>query len=72
MVETYNSEIVQNYLNGYASESMPMMQLMAQVIVILIIGIALWRISTIFNKRKVNRRENVFSQSRFQKHWRNK
>lgn len=71
MIETYDPEIVSTYLNGVASESIPMMKLMAQVLVILIVGIFLWRISAIFNRKRVNRHQNVFSDSRFQKHWRN-
>lgn len=70
MIETYNSEIVHTYLNGIASESMPMVKLMAQVLVILITGIVLWRISTIFSKKKVQRRKSIFGESRYQKHWR--
>lgn len=72
MTETYNPEIVNEFLNGIASESVPMMKLMVQVIVILIVGIFLWRISAIFNKKRTNRHQNVFSESRFQKHWRKK
>ncbi len=72
MIETYDPEIIHLYLNGVASESVPMMKLMAQVIVILIVGIFLWRISSVFNRKKENRRQSAFSDSRFQKHWRKK
>ncbi len=72
MIETYNPEIVSQFLNGAASESVPMMKLMMQVIVILIVGIVLWRISAVFGRKKKNRHQNVFSESRFQKHWRRK
>jgi hypothetical protein len=70
MIEDYHPEIVASYLNGVASESYLMVKLMGQVLVILIVGIFLWRISVAFSKKKVNRRQNVFSESRFQKHWR--
>lgn len=72
MIESYNSEIVHQYLNGVASESVPMMKLMAQVLAILIIGMILWRISSVFNRKRQKRHQNVFSESRFQKHWRQK
>ncbi len=70
MFETYNKEIVNEFLNGVASESVPMMKLMAQVLVILVVGIFLWRISAVFNRKRVNRHQNMFADSRFQKHWR--
>ena len=70
MPDTYHKEIVNEFLNGVASESVPMMKLMAQVLVILIVGIFLWRISSIFNKKRENRHQNMFTESRFQKHWR--
>lgn len=72
MIETYSPEIVSRYLNGVASESMPMMNLMMQVIVILIVGIVLWRISAVFGRKKKNRHQNMFSESRYQKHWKRK
>lgn len=72
MVESYDPEIIKLYLGGLASEGMPMVKLMTQVLVILVVGIVLWRISAIFNKKRQNRHQNVFSNSRFQKHWRNK
>ncbi len=72
MIETYNPEIISQYLNGAASEGAPMMKLMMQVIVILIVGIVLWRISAVFGRKKKNRHQNMFSESRYQKHWRRK
>ncbi|MDA7804011.1 hypothetical protein N8987_05485 [Crocinitomix sp.] len=68
----YDPKIVSEYLNGTASEAMPMMKLMMQVVAILFVGIFLWRISAVFNRKKVSRRQDMFSDSRFQKHWRNK
>ncbi len=72
MIEAYDPEIVHTYLNGIASESVPMMKLMSQVLIILVVGIFLWRISAMFNRKKVRRHQSVFSESRFQKHWRKK
>jgi len=72
MIETYDPKIVSQYLNGVAGESMPMMQLMMQVIVILVVGIVLWRISASIGNKKKARHQNMFSESRFQKHWRRK
>lgn len=70
MIEQYNPEIVSIFLNGVASEAYLMVKLMGQVLVILVVGIFLWRISVAFSKKKVNRRQSVFMESRFQKHWR--
>lgn len=70
MIESYDPEIIKLYFSGVASESVPMMKLMAQVLVILVVGIVLWRISAGFNRKRQNRHDSVFSQSRFQKHWR--
>ena len=72
MIETYDPELIKQYLGGLASEGMPMVKLMAQVLVILVVGIMLWRISSIFNRKRQNRHQNVFLNSRFQKRWRNK
>jgi hypothetical protein len=72
MIETYDSEFVQNFLSGQASEMKPMVNLMAQVFAILVVGIILWRISSVFSKRKKTRRKNMFSESSYQAHWKNK
>lgn len=72
MIETYNPEIVNSYLNGVASEGVPMVKLMAQVLVIIFVGIFLWRISGTFQRKKVSRHQTMFGDSRFQKHWRKK
>ncbi|MDC3352214.1 hypothetical protein OAV92_03105 [Crocinitomicaceae bacterium] len=69
MIETYDPDIVNIYLNGAATEAMPMMKLMSQVIVILIVGIFLWRISAVFNRKRKERHEAIFRKSRFQQHW---
>ena len=70
MIESYNPEIIEVYLNGVASESYIMVKLMGQVVAILFTGIFLWRLSAVFNKRRKQRHESVFTSSRFQKHWR--
>lgn len=70
MMETYNPEIISQYLNGAATEGVPMMKLMAQVVVILVIGLVLWRISSAFSRKKNVQRQTMFNDSRFQKHWR--
>lgn len=69
MIETYDPELIGTFLNGSASESMPMIKLMGQVVVILFVGIFLWRISTAFSSRKVNRRSSVFNETGYQQHW---
>ena len=72
MIETYDPQFVHDFLSGQASEMRPMVNLMAQVFAILIVGIILWRISSVFSKRKKTRRKNMFSESSFQAHWKNK
>lgn len=72
MIEIHNSDFVGTFLNGAASESMPMIKLMGQVVVILFIGLFLWRISAAFSGKKVNRRSSVFNETGYQKHWRNR
>lgn len=67
---TYDPTIVQTYLNGTASEAMPMMKLMMQVVAILFVGIFLWRISAVFSRKQKNRKQDIFRNTRFQKHWR--
>lgn len=68
-VETYQI-LIRDYLSGSASEAFIMVKLMGQVLAIMITGIVLWRVSTIFSRRKKNRHKSVFSESRFQEHWR--
>lgn len=70
MMETYNPEIISQYLNGAATEGVPMMKLMAQVVVILVVGLVLWRISSAFSRKKNVQRQTMFNDTRFQKHWR--
>ena len=69
MVESYDPALISEYLNGVANESMLMVKLMTQVIFILVAGIILWRVSAIFQKKRENRKQNIFSESRFQRHW---
>lgn len=68
-IETYDPIIVQQYLNGAASEAGIMIKLIVQVFVVLVAGIVLWRISTIFQRKRERKRRQVFSDSRFQRHW---
>ena len=72
MLDSYDPQIVTEHLNGHASEMKPMVNLMAQVFVILVIGIVLWRISAIFGRKTQTRKQTMFGDSRFQKHWQNK
>lgn len=72
MLESYDPQFVADHLNGQASEMKPMVNLMAQVFVILVVGIVLWRISAIFGKKTQTRKQSMFRDSRFQKHWQNK
>ncbi len=72
MVETYDPELIATYLNGAASESFLMVKLMGQVVVILFVGIFLWRVSTAFSGKKQPRRKSVFGETGYQKQWRNR
>ncbi|MBN4072495.1 hypothetical protein JYT74_00515 [Crocinitomix catalasitica] len=70
MIEVaYDPVLINEYLNGVANESFLMVKLMMQVIFILVAGIILWRISAVFNKKRTKRRNTLFSESRFQNHW---
>lgn len=71
-IEPLYRQMIAEYLNGSVNDSFVMIKLMVQVIAILITGLVLWRISSIFSKKKVNRRKSVFMDSRFQKQWKNK
>jgi hypothetical protein len=72
MLDSYDPQFVADHLNGQASEMRPMVNLMAQVFVILVVGIALWRISAIFGRKTRTRKQTMFGDSRYQKHWQNK
>ena len=66
----YDPQFITEYLSGQASETQLMVKLMAQVFVILVIGIVLWRISAMFGKKKTKtRRKNMFTDSNYQTHW---
>ena len=66
-------EMIANYLNGGVNDSFVMIKLMIQVIAILVVGLVLWRISTIFTGEKnQQRRRTVFMESRYQDQWKNK
>ena len=72
MIEQYDPQFFAEYLSGRASEAQLMVKLMTQVFAILVVGIVLWRISAIFNKKKKNRRQSMFSDSSYQHHWKRK
>lgn len=72
MLDSYDPQFVTDHLSGHASEMKPMVNLMAQVFAILVIGIVLWRISAVFGRKNRTRKQNMFADSRFQKHWQNK
>ena len=65
MEESFDPAFFTTHLSGQASEMKPMVNLMAQVFVILVIGIVLWRISAIFGKKGKSRKRSMFSDSRF-------
>ncbi len=65
-----SSLLVREYLCGVANEEYLMMKLLGQLLLILFVGIVLWRILTAFFRRNQSRKPNMFEQSRFQKHWR--
>jgi len=66
-------ELIAGYLNGSVNDSIVMIKLMVQVIAVLVAGLLLWRISTIFSKKKnQQRRRSVFMESRYQDQWKNK
>lgn len=71
MDPSYDPVFFAQYLGGQASEMKPMVNLMAQVFAILVGGIVLWRISAVFGKKNRNRRQNIFTESKFQI-WKNK
>lgn len=71
MEPTYHSELITEYLGGQASEMRPMVNLMAQVFLILFVGIVLWRIAGVFGKKNKSRKRNMFSDSRFDS-WKNR
>ena len=72
MLEQFNPEFFGDFLSGRASEAHLMVKLMTQVFGILIVGIVLWRISSVFSKKKKSRRQNMFSDSSYQAHWKRK
>ena len=65
MDKAYDQQFFLEHLSGRASEMKPMVNLMAQVFLILVVGIVLWRIATVFGKKGKQRRKSIFSESRF-------
>jgi len=72
VIEPNFRQLVADYLNGAVGDEMVMVKLGMQVIAILVVGLVLWRISSIFSKKKRNARKTVFMGSRFQDKWKNK
>lgn len=70
MDPSYDPQFFDEYLSGQASSMKSMVSLMAQVFAILIGGIVLWRLSGMFGKRRKKRRQNMFTESKFQS-WKN-
>jgi len=71
-IEPNFHELIANYLNGSVNEEFVMVKLGVQVIAILVTGLALWKISAVFNRKKKRPRKTVFMGSRFQSQWKNK
>ena len=71
MDPSYDPQFFAEFISGRATEMRPMVSLLAQVFAILVGGIILWRISTVFGKKNKNRRQSMFEESKFQ-HWKNK
>lgn len=69
MIEHYDPQVIGEFLGGRASEAHLMVKLMAQVFGILVIGIVLWRLSSVFSKKKKQGRQSMFADSSFQNHW---
>lgn len=69
MIETNYRQLVADYLNGTVGDELVMVKLGIQVIAILVVGLVLWRISAIFNKKKQRTRKTVFMGSKYQDKW---
>jgi len=72
VIEPDFRDLVADYLNGAVGDEFVMVKLGVQVIAILIIGIVLWRISAIFNKKKERGRKTVFMNSKYQEKWKSR
>jgi hypothetical protein len=72
IIEPNFRQLVADYLNGSVSDELVMVKLGIQVIAILVVGLVLWRISSVFSKKKQSTRKTVFMGSRFQDKWKNK
>ena len=57
-----NSEIIE-CCSGAANELYLMVKLMGQIFIILIVGIVLWRLSAMVNKKRVNKENKYFKRN---------
>lgn len=69
MFETYSPELIQEFLNGKASDLPSMTRLMAQTFFVLLAGLVIWRISAVYGKPKEIRKRKRFMDSKYQDHW---
>ena len=69
MVESYDPQIINEFLTGVASDSFGMMKLMVQVIAVLFSGIILWKVGAMFTARTSKKTREGFMTSRYQKEW---
>jgi hypothetical protein len=69
MFETYSPELIQEFLNGKASDLPSMTRLMAQAFFVLLSGLVIWRISSTYGKPKEIRKRKRFMDSKYQDHW---
>lgn len=69
MLETYSPELIQEFLNGKASDLPAMTRLMAQAFFVLFAGLVIWRISAAYGKPKEVRKRKKFMDSKYQDHW---
>ncbi len=69
MLETYSPELIQEFLNGKASDLPSMTRLMTQAFFVLLAGLVIWRISAAYGKPKEIRKRKRFMDSKYQDHW---
>jgi len=72
VIESDFRHLIADYLNGAVGDEFVMIKLGVQVIAILVVGLVLWRISTIFNKKKQRTRKTVFMSSKYQEKWKSR
>jgi hypothetical protein len=69
MIETYSPEIIEQFLNGQASDLPSMTRLMTQSFFVLFAGLIIWRISSAYGKPKHLRDRKRFMESKYKDHW---